>query len=445
MSDADSETIAVLGAGYVGLTTACGLANVGHRVIGYDLDATRVARLARGECPIHEAALPDRLAANLRSGRLSFTTNLPDAVTADMLFVTVPTLPGPKGEADISIVQSVVRDAVEALADSAGTRSVRPLIVIKSTVPPGATDQLAAQHADQPVDFAVNPEFLKEGTAVADFDRPDRVVIGVADPTSEQRLRRTYAPFVRNEHPVLAVSRAAAEMIKYASNIMLAGRISLINELANICQRVGVDVNEVRRGIGYDRRIGFEFLYPGIGFGGSCLPKDLDAMISLADALGYRAELLDTIARVNRGQQRLLVQWVRDCLGDPAGQTLAVWGLAFKPGTDDIREAPAIEIIRELLAAGARVQVHDPAANQSARAVFGDRIAYFDDPYAGLTGAAVLLICTEWPPFRRPDFARMKAELTRPLILDGRNLYEPALLASLGFEYHSVGRPTMRR
>ncbi|MDD4890705.1 MAG: UDP-glucose/GDP-mannose dehydrogenase family protein [Phycisphaerae bacterium] len=440
------ETIAVLGTGYVGLTTACGLANVGNPVIGYDIDRGKIDRLRAGKPPFHEAGLADRLAANLHAHRLRFTTDLAQAVgEADMLLVTVPTLTRADGQADIGIVQSLVASVAEHVRrEPAGRRTASRLIVVKSTVPPGTTDALAATHAEAPIDFAVNPEFLKEGTAVDDFERPDRVIIGVADKPSEDRLRRLYSPFVRNEHPILAVSRTSAEMIKYAANILLAGRISLINELANICKLVGVDVNEVRRGVGYDHRIGFEFLYPGIGFGGSCFPKDLDALIQLASQRGYRAQLLEAIAHVNRDQHVLLVQWAHDRLGDDlAGKTLTIWGLSYKPGTDDIRKAPALEIIDQLLLAGARVRVHDPAANAAVRAVFADKLEYFDDQYDALAGADALLICTEWSPFRRPDFDRMRALLRRPLILDGRNLYEPQLMAEMGFEYHSIGRPSV--
>ncbi|MCG3178089.1 MAG: UDP-glucose 6-dehydrogenase TuaD [Phycisphaerae bacterium] len=435
-----SENLGVVGMGYVGLTTACGLADAGHRVIGCDIDAARIDALSRGEAPFHETGLGDLLSQNVAAGRLRFTADLADAVeSADVLMVAVPTPTLPGGGADLGIVNGVV----ERIAGLVPPGSQR-LIVIRSTVPPGTADAMAKRFdpAGERLRFASNPEFLKEGTAVADFMRPDRVVIGVADEPTGQRLARVYAPFVRNEQPILTLSRRGAEMTKYAANVLLAGRISLINELANICQRMGVDVNEVRRGVGYDRRIGFAFLYPGMGFGGSCLPKDVAALRTLAREAGYEPVLLDAIAQVNRRQRLAPVELLAGRLGgDLASRTVAVWGLAFKPGTDDIRQSPALEAIDALLSAGAAVRAHDPAAMPNARALYGPRVAFFDDAYDALAGADALLICTEWPPFRRADFQRILSAMARPLIVDGRNLYEPDTMRGLGIEYHSVGRP----
>jgi UDPglucose 6-dehydrogenase len=427
------ERIAVLGVGYVGLTTACGLANVGHLVVGYDIDRGKVQRLAASGCPFHEAGLSERLTLNLRAGRLRFTADLADAVADSRLFlICVPTLPRPDGQADVGLVRSVVGQVVQLLAREPGRPRPRPganegptpLIVVKSTVPPGTTDALAREHADTaggraagwatPVAFAVNPEFLKEGTAVDDFERPDRVIIGVADEASEERLRRVYTPFVRNEHPIITVSRTAAEMIKYAANVMLAGRISLINEIANICKLIGLDVNLVRRGVGYDHRIGFEFLYPGIGFGGSCLPKDVDALRTFASERRVPTPFLDAVVNVNRARPGRVTAILDGALGGLRGKTVAVFGLAFKPGTDDLRDSPALALIRALRDAGAVVRGWDPMI----RSVDGITVTATPEP--ALDGADAAVIATAWPELVALDWRAITRPMRNRVVLDGR-------------------------
>jgi UDPglucose 6-dehydrogenase len=430
--------IAVIGTGYVGLVTATCLAESGNDVVGIDKDRRKIEVLQADQLPIYEPGLLELVRRNRREGRLSFTTDLgPGAAAAQIIFIAVGTPPGSDGAADLSSLWAVG----DALAASlAGPK----LVVIKSTVPVGTNRALAERLAAKTrhrVDVASNPEFLKEGAAVDDFMRPDRVVVGVRRPEVAELLHELYAPFLRTERPFLVMTPESAEMTKYVANAMLATKISFINEMANLCERLAADVNDVRRGIGHDERIGFQFLFPGAGFGGSCFPKDIQALIAMARRLGTPAQLLEAVRAVNEAQKRVLGDKVRQHYGATLpGKTLAVWGLAFKPRTDDVREAPALALLDTLLADGARVRVHDPEAMANVRAVYGDRLTYCARPYEALEGADGLVAVTEWQEFRHPDFALMRKLLREPVIFDGRNLYEPKMVRNLGFTYYGIGR-----
>lgn len=433
--------VTVVGTGYVGLVTATCLADAGNHVVGLDIDEAKIDRLSRGESTIYEPGLGEMLTDNLEADRLRFTTDFPTAVShGKVIFVTVGTPPRQDGSADTSAIDAICHRIAETMADS-------KIVVIKSTVPVGTCDRLEREMAartDHRLHVVSNPEFLKEGTAVDDFLRPDRVVIGVEDADVAATIRELYLPFVRNRRPILIMSRAAAEMTKYAANCYLAARISFINEIANICERCGVDVDQVRTGIGTDSRIGFHFLYPGAGYGGSCFPKDVQALGHLAQMLGYDPQLLQSIHDINQRQRERLFEKIAQRFGGSLGdRTFAVWGVTFKPKTDDLREAPAIHVIDRLLEAGASVRAHDPRGLDNLRQRYGDRIAYFVHAYDALDGADALVIVTEWNEFRSPDFDRMRALLNAPIIFDGRNLYEPEAMARYQFEYHSVGRPTV--
>jgi UDPglucose 6-dehydrogenase len=430
--------IAVIGTGYVGLVTATCLAESGNDVIGIDKDASKIERLSEGELPIYEPGLLELVQRNMREDRLRFTTDLPASVgAAHIIFIAVGTPQGADGSADLSNVWAVA-DAVAAALNGPKT------IVVKSTVPVGTNGRLAerlAARARQRCDVASNPEFLKEGAAVDDFMKPDRVVVGVRRPEVAELLRELYAPFLRTEHPFLVMSPESAEMTKYVANAMLATKISFINEMANLCERMGADINDVRRGIGHDARIGFQFLFPGAGYGGSCFPKDVRALISMAGALDMPLPLMEAVDRVNEAQKRVLVGKVRKHYGSALREkTLAVWGLAFKPRTDDVREAPALTFVDALLAEGTRLRVHDPEALANVRALYGDRLVYCDRPYGALEGADGLVIVTEWQEFRHPDFEVMRRLLREKVIFDGRNLYEPKTLTNHGFTYYPIGR-----
>jgi len=435
--------IGVIGSGWVGLVTGTCLADTGNHVVAVDIDARRIEQLSAGHCPFFESGLEELLVGNLKAGRLRFSTQLADAVReAHVVFVAVGTPPNPDGSAELAIVEDVARQIGPALTGPT-------IIVVKSTVPVGTGARLEAlirAASPHPCHVVSNPEFLKEGNAVDDFLRPDRVVIGAEDRAAGDTVAELYLPFVRNNKPILRMSRAAAELTKYAANAYLAARISFINEMADICQRFGVDVDEVRRGIGSDERIGHHFMYPGVGYGGSCFPKDVQALASFAREAGVDCRLLEAVHVRNVAQREALVRRVLERLGpDLHGRRLAVWGLAFKPKTDDVREAPAITVICALRDAGAAIVAYDPHAATSARAALGDDVAFETDAYAALRGADALLIFTEWNEFRSPDFERMHHALREPLIFDGRNLYDRATMARYDFEYHSVGRPTVYR
>lgn len=430
--------IAVIGTGYVGLVTATCFAESGNDVVGMDSVAKKIEILESGALPIYEPGLQELVNRNRREGRLTFTPDLQKAIQpAQLVFIAVGTPQGADGGADLSNLWN--------LADALGQALTSPkTIVIKSTVPVGTNrafaERLAARtrHA---VDVASNPEFLKEGAAVEDFMKPDRVVVGVRRPEVAERMRELYAPFLRTERPFLVMSPESAEMTKYAANAMLATKISFINEMSNLCERLGADINDVRRGIGHDARIGFQFLFPGAGYGGSCFPKDVRALIHTARQVNLPLTLMAAVDEVNQQQKQVLVKKVRAHYGASLREkTLAVWGLAFKPRTDDIREAPALTLLDALLADGVGLRVHDPEALANVRAQYGDRLTYCDRPYGALEGADGLVIVTEWQEFRHPDFELMRRLMRQPVIFDGRNLYEPKTLAGFGFTHYSMGR-----
>ncbi|ROR34883.1 UDP-glucose dehydrogenase family protein [Inmirania thermothiophila] len=442
--------VTIYGCGYVGLVTGACLAHVGNRVLMVDVDAERVARLRRGELPIYEPGLDDLVAEAAAGGRIAFTTDADEAVAhAEVQFIAVGTPPDEDGSADLRHVLEVARTIAERMD---GYR----LIVNKSTVPVGTADRvretvrevLAARGLELDFDVISNPEFLKEGAAVEDFMKPDRIIVGCEREDSAERMRELYAPFNRNHDRLLVMDTRSAELTKYAANAMLATKISFMNELANLAERVGADIERVRVGIGSDPRIGYHFIYPGCGYGGSCFPKDVKALIRTAEEAGHDARILRAVDGVNERQKRRLFEKIRDHFGGRlAGRTLALWGLAFKPNTDDMREAPSRTLMEALWAAGARVRAHDPVAMAEARRLYGGRddLVLCADPMEALEGADALAVVTEWHLFRSPDFDAVKARLRRPVIFDGRNLYDPARLAALGFTYYGIGRGTGAR
>lgn len=430
--------LCVVGTGYVGLVAGTCFAESGNDVICIDIDAEKISRLRQGIIPIYEPGLEELIKRNVAEGRLSFTTDLPSAVKRSVIcFIAVGTPPGEDGGADLA---AVTRVAAEIGSTMDGYR----LIVNKSTVPVGTAErvrQVVASRTNHPFDVVSNPEFLKEGAAVDDFMKPDRVVIGSESERAIELMKELYSPFVRTERPILVMCPASAEMTKYAANAMLATRISLMNEFANLCERVGADVSDVRRGVGFDQRIGHHFLFPGVGYGGSCFPKDVKAVIRSADEHGLDFKLLRAVEEVNQQQKRSLVDKVMAHFGEYLrGMHFAVWGLAFKPRTDDMREAPALTVIDALLGAGAEVHAHDPEALAEAQRIFGNRVHYHRVNYDALKGADALLVITEWNEFRRPDFERMRQLMKRPVVFDGRNIYDPNEMRALGFTYYSVGR-----
>ncbi len=427
--------IAVIGTGYVGLVTSTCLAESGNDVIGIDKDAGKIAQLEAGKLPLYEPGLGELVQRNTREQRLWFTTDLARGVaSSSFIFIAVGTPQGADGAADLTNLW-VVADAIKAAVNGP------KIIVIKSTVPVGTNRALAGRLAGLPVEVASNPEFLKEGAAVDDFMKPDRVVVGVRKPETAEALHELYSPFLRTERPFLAMSPESAEMTKYVANAMLATKISFINEMANLCERLGADINDVRRGIGHDARIGFQFLFPGAGYGGSCFPKDISALISMARGLDLPCPLITAVDEVNTAQKKVLGRKIRHHFGSGLpGKTLAIWGLAFKPRTDDVREAPALTLIDELLAEGVHLRVHDPEAMANVRQLYGEKLTYCDRPYGALEGADGLAIVTEWPEFRRPDFEVMRRLMRQPVIFDGRNLYELKTVKGFGFTYYAIGR-----
>ncbi len=429
--------VAIIGSGYVGLVAGACLSETGNDVVCADVDAAKIQRLKVNDVPIYEPGLEAMIRQNQAEGRLSFTTDIGAAVAAArVVFIAVGTPPGEDGSADLQHVIAVARTIGRHMTDS-------KVVITKSTVPVGTAEKVRAAIASEtslPFYVCSNPEFLKEGAAIEDFMKPDRVVVGVDSEAAREALGELYAPFVRTGNPILFMDIPSAEVTKYAANAMLATRISFMNQVADFCERVGADVQDVRRGIGTDRRIGSAFLFPGPGYGGSCFPKDVKAFIRTARDLSMEFDLLDAVERVNERQKKVLLRKTEKVLGSLQDKTVAVWGLAFKAETDDMRESPSIELIEGLLNAGARVQAHDPKAIESARAVFGDRVVYAADPYSALHGAHALVIVTEWLVYRNPDFARIKTLLARPVVIDGRNLFEPARMTAQGFEYHGIGR-----
>jgi UDPglucose 6-dehydrogenase len=429
--------LAVVGTGYVGLVAGTCFAESGNDVVCVDIDEKKIALLKDGKIPIYEPGLEEMVRRNTEEQRLSFTTDLEPAVKKSaIIFIAVGTPQGATGHANLDYVRATAKGIARAM-------NAFKIIVTKSTVPVGTADRIknwVAEETSQPFAVITNPEFLKEGAAVEDFMKPDRVVLGGDHPEALEAVKELYEPFVRTGNPILVMDSRSAEMSKYAANAMLATKISFINEVSCLCEEMGADISEVRRAIALDRRIGPHFIFPGVGYGGSCFPKDIRAMISMG---GEAPEmlLLKAVEQVNERQKVTLVEKVRRHFGaDLSGLTFAVWGLAFKPRTDDMRDAPSITVIEALLQAGAEVQAFDPEAIEEAKKIFGDRIRYTARNYDALKGAAALLILTEWNEFRRPNFQRIKQLLKMPVVFDGRNIYDPADLRKLGFKYYSIGR-----
>lgn len=435
--------IAVVGTGYVGLVAGACLSETGIEVFCVDNDVAKVERLRAGEIPIYEPGLEPLVKRNVDDGRLKFTTDLPHAVReSDVIFIAVGTPPDEDGSADLKHVLNVAAQIGEHM-------NGEKVVITKSTVPVGTAAKVRAeieQRTTHPVHVCSNPEFLKEGAAVDDFMKPDRVVVGVESEYARSILAEIYAPFVRTGNPIIFMDVASAEITKYAANAMLATRISFMNMIANLCGAVGANVDEVRKGIGTDSRIGSSFLFAGCGYGGSCFPKDVKALIQTLEQNGVDAGILTAAERVNETQKRHLLDRMLAIHGDDLSRkTLAVWGLSFKPETDDMREAPSLAIVEGLLERGATVRVHDPEAMIVARSHFGDRVEYCEDNYEALRGADALIILTEWRPYRRPDFGKLHSMMRRALVFDGRNLFDPERMAELGIEYHSIGRPAAKR
>jgi UDPglucose 6-dehydrogenase len=432
--------ISVIGTGYVGLVVGACLAETGNNVCCADIDEGKIARLKNNDIPIYEPGLEALVERNQKEERLTFTTHLAEAIgSADVIFIAVGTPPGEDGSADLKYVLQV--------SDLIGKHMTREIVVVtKSTVPVGSAakvERAIAKDAKFPFHVCSNPEFLKEGAAVEDFMRPDRVVLGTATDFARRVMTEIYAPFVRTGKPIMLMDISSAEITKYAANGMLAARISFMNEVANLCDSVGANVDSVRKGIGSDSRIGSSFLFPGPGYGGSCFPKDVKALISMAAGCGVKLDVLAGVETANERQKTILAAKVKAALGgDLKGRRIAVWGLAFKAGTDDMREAPALTLIDALLRDGASICAHDPAALEHARGLLGNRIDYAETNYEALTGADALVVVTDWNEYRHPDFERVKRTLKQPVIVDGRNLYDVEKMRELGVRYHSIGRPS---
>jgi UDPglucose 6-dehydrogenase len=429
--------IAVVGTGYVGLVVGACLAETGNQVVCVDKDEAKVAALRRGEIPIFEPGLAEMLPRNVAEERLRFSTDLGAAVRgSEVIFVAVGTPQDGSGAADLAAVLDVAAGVARAMD---GPRTV----VLKSTVPVGTAArvrQLMAGLTPHPVAIVSNPEFLKEGAAVDDFLRPDRVVIGTDDPAVEAMMKKLYEPFVRTGNPILVMDHVSAELTKYAANAMLATRISFMNEMANLCDRVGADVRQVRLGLGRDARIGASFLFPGVGYGGSCFPKDIKALLFTAREQGVGLDVVAAVDRANEAQKRILVPRIAARLGGLRGKVIALWGLAFKPRTDDMRDAPALAIVEALLAEGAEVRAYDPKAMNEARRLLDGRVTLCARGYDAVEGADALVLVTEWNEFREPDFRRIKKLMRTPAIFDGRNVYDPRTLKEMGFHYEGIGR-----
>ena len=429
--------IAVVGTGYVGLVAGACFAESGNDVVCVDKDAGKIRTLKAGKMPIYEPGLEEIVRRNRQEGRLSFTTNLTKSVRdAQIIFIAVGTPQGEDGSADLTHVLTVARDVAKAM-------NGYKVVVDKSTVPVGTSEKVRdviRRETTHPFSVVSNPEFLKQGAAIEDFMKPDRVVIGSEDARATELMLELYAPFTRTGAPIMVMDCASAELAKYAANAMLATRISFMNEVANVCELVGADVDHVRKAIGSDRRIGTSFLFPGCGYGGSCFPKDVKAMMKFAAEKKYQFKILDAVETVNAAQKTTLFAKMKKHFGTMKGKTVGVWGLAFKPKTDDMREAPAVPLIDALLGAGATVLAYDPEATKVAKGIFGDRISYSASNYDAIKGVDGLAIVTEWNEFRRPDFERMKSLMKSPVVFDGRNLFTPEQMKQHGFTYYSVGR-----
>ena len=437
--------VAVVGTGYVGLVTGTCFAESGNDVVCIDNNVQKIEMLNAGRIPIYEPGLLELVLRNKDDGRLTFTTDLASAVrAARLIFIAVGTPQSAEGDADLTAVFAVADAIGDALKDVPPGPPGSRVVITKSTVPVG-TNAKVAERLDAKgcahVDVASNPEFLKEGAAIEDFMKPDRVVVGIRKPEVGEVLRELYVPFLRTERPFLTMTPESAEMTKYVANAMLATKISFINEMANLCDRVNADINDVRKGIGHDQRIGFKFLFPGPGYGGSCFPKDIEAIIAVGRKAGLPLKLMRAVDEVNDEQKMVLFQKVNQHFGDDLkGKTIAVWGLAFKPRTDDIREAPALSLINSLLESGASVRVHDPEAMDNVKAIYGTKLHYADRPYGALEGADGLVLVTEWPEFQNADFELIRRLLKEHVIFDGRNIYDEKIMAQRGFTYYGIGR-----
>ncbi len=429
--------IAVIGSGYVGLVVGACMAETGNDVVCVDKDEAKIRMLRRGKVPIYEPGLEELVRRNKAEGRLVFTTQLARAVKqSQVIFIAVGTPQGEDGSADLQHVLGVAKDIAKAMEGY-------KVIVDKSTVPVGTAErvrEIIRRETTHPFSVVSNPEFLKQGAAVDDFMKPDRVVIGAEDPRGAEIMVALHKPFTRTGAPIMVMDCASAELSKYASNALLATRISFMNEVANVCEAYGADVDQVRKAVGSDRRIGPSFLFPGVGYGGSCFPKDVKALVRFSADRKYDFKMLKAVDTVNELQKKLLARKIESHFGSLKGKTIAVWGLAFKPKTDDMREAPAVVLINTLLDKGAKVQVFDPEAMKVARGIFGAKITYAPKSYDALRGADALAIVTEWSEFREPDFARMRKLMRHPVIFDGRNIYDPKQIKEHGFTYNSIGR-----
>jgi len=435
--------ISVIGTGYVGLVTGTCFAETGITVTCVDIEKTKIDKLNKGITPIYEPGLENMIKRNTEKGRLSFTTSLKDSlIDSEVLFIAVGTPPDENGSADLQHVLSVAKEIGNYLDHYM-------VIVTKSTVPVGTAkkvmetvrNELQKRNVDIQFDVASNPEFLKEGAAIDDFLKPDRIVIGINSEKAENLMRKLYKPFLLNNHPILFMDIPSAELTKYAANAMLATRISFMNEIANLCEIIGADINLVRKGIGSDSRIGNKFIYPGIGYGGSCFPKDIKALISTGEEKNYSLEILKAVENVNRNQKSVLYDKIHNHFhGNLRNRTFGIWGLSFKPQTDDMREAPSLVIIEKLLGQGSKIKAYDPVAMNEAKRRFGDRIELVKDQYEALIDASALVLVTEWPEFRLPAFKVLGKLLKEKIIFDGRNIYDPAEMKELGFTYYGIGR-----
>ncbi|MEE8571961.1 MAG: UDP-glucose/GDP-mannose dehydrogenase family protein [Gemmatimonadota bacterium] len=435
--------VTIVGSGYVGLVVGACLAETGNRVVCADIDERKIDLLNRGQSPIYEPGLDRLLQRNLAEGRMQFTTDVAEAVrSGTVVFIAVGTPPDEDGSADLKHVLAVASVIGQNMVDE-------KVVITKSTVPVGTASKVRSEiekHTDGTFYVCSNPEFLKEGAAIDDFMRPDRVVCGIESEEARPILEELYEPFVRSGNPLIFMDIASAELTKYAANAMLATRISFMNQVAALCEAVGADINMVRRGVGSDPRIGASFLYAGAGYGGSCFPKDVRALIRTGEEINVDLSILKEVHETNARQKRVLGQKIRARFGDDlSGRSFAVWGLAFKPETDDMREAASVTLIEELLEGGATVTAHDPVATDVAREWYlGDRIEYAGDEYEALAGADALIVITEWLQYRRPDWQRIKVALAAPIVFDGRNLYDPARMRRYGFEYYPIGREQVR-
>ncbi|MBL0335808.1 MAG: UDP-glucose/GDP-mannose dehydrogenase family protein [Chitinophagaceae bacterium] len=434
--------IVIVGSGYVGLVTGACFSEVGIDVVCVDIDQKKIENLNKGIIPIYEPGLEEMILRNMKKGRLAFSTSIADSIQdCEVMFIAVGTPPDEDGSADLKYVLSVARDCGKNINDYM-------LVVTKSTVPVGTSQKVKAavqaeldkRNVSVEFDVASNPEFLKEGAAIDDFLKPDRIVVGLESQRAEDLMRSLYKPFTMNGHPVIFMDITSAEMTKYAANSMLAAKISFMNDIANLCEIVGADINLVRKGIGSDSRIGNKFIYPGIGYGGSCFPKDVQALIRTAGEYNYELRVLKAVEAVNQDQKMVLFNKMSNYYGgDLAGKTVAVWGLSFKPQTDDMREAPSVVIINQLLEAGAKVKAYDPVAIKEAKHHFGETISYYEDQYEALIDADCLAIITEWPEFKFPNFKIIKKLLNEPAVFDGRNIYDKTEMARHGFDYACIG------